>query len=445
MKARYRNPFVPPRPTPASARATIPAIAAIVATGLAANLAASPAPATALDCAVAERPPAVQCSPVVTVVAESSIEPAGAAAGPVADTLWRLWVDLDRLWIQRAPAPGKRYSTPQAVNAKSEPISTGAENRPRLMVAGDELTVVWSRPGRARFTADVRMAASTDRGRSFTAPQTFNHDGLEIGHSFADLVPDIDGQPLVVWLDGRDRHAADARGQEFTGSSLYWRRADPGANARPAAAGTCECCRLATARLTDGRPLVMWRHIFPGGERDHALGLFDGEKFQWKRVSFEHWRIDGCPHHGPALAVDRSGGIHAAWFSGAAPAPGVYYRRFESEWLASGGGDPDPAGAGRIGTPPPIGVGNPEHLPSHPAVATAGDLVVLAWREFDGHRQRIRAQYSTDRGLSWTSARTLASHAGPVDHPALLVLQGRVWLSWHVPGQGHRLLPLEAM
>ena len=387
------------------------------------------ASASAFNCEREARAPDVRCSPVVTVATATDAERG----------LWRLWVDLDRVWIQHAPDPNLPFDAPRAVNARPEPVSTGTENRPRILVDGRRVTVVWSRPGEARFTADVRMARSTDGGRTFGPPELVNRDGLTIGHSFADIVADAEGKPLLLWLDGRDRHAAVASGGSFTGSSLYFTRLDDGGRImaeRAAAPGTCECCRLATARLQDGRPAVMWRHVFDG-ERDHALGLFDDAGFVFKRASFEQWRIDGCPHHGPALASDRHDVIHAAWFSGAAGASGVFYRRFEPDWLTDDGATGPPAGRA------PMPVGNADRLPSHPALAVAGSEIVLAWREFDGEQHLIQARRSSDLGRTWGQPRTLAQHPGEVDHPALVVRGGRFWLSWHLRGQGHRLILLE--
>lgn len=395
----------------------------------------APASGRALDCAAEGRAPDVRCSPLVTVLAEptSGENPSGPG-----DTLWRLWVDQDRIWIQHAAAADLEFSAARAVNQEPEPVSTGAENRPRLTVAGNKLHVVWSRPGEARFTADVRVARSVDGGRTFNTPRTVNRDGLNIGHSFADVLTGPDGRPVLLWLDGRERHAAEADGREFTGSSLFWTQIDDAgelAAGRSAAAGTCECCRLATARLPDGRPVVMWRHVFDGGERDHALGVFDGSGIEWKRASFEHWRIDGCPHHGPTLAADEKAGIHAAWFSGAAHARGLFYRRFDADWIVDEGAT---SGSKESALP----VGDPDRLPAHPAIAVAGPDVALAWREFDGDQHLVRAQRSNDLGKNWGAPVTVARGGGEVDHPALVVLDGRIWLSWHLPGQQHRLMPL---
>jgi len=43
------------------------------------------------------------------------------------------------------------------------------------------------------------------------------------------------------------------------------------AEARLASDNTCECCRLALAFAGPGRPVVVFRNIFEGGVRDHAV------------------------------------------------------------------------------------------------------------------------------------------------------------------------------
>lgn len=382
-----------------------------------------------ISCAAAERAPDARCSEVMTVAVDGK------------GRLWRAWVDRDRIWLQSSGDPRHGFAAPVAVNAIPEPIATGAENRPRVIFSGERVVVVWSRPGKARFTGDVRMAVSEDHGATFQPARTVNRDGLETGHAFAALSLDARDRALVFWLDGRDRHAAEASGQAFRGSSLYWSRLHESAklgDEHRAAPGTCECCRLSTGRLPDGRAVVMWRQIFEDGARDHALGVLDDNGLRWRRASFENWRIDGCPHHGPALAVDARAGIHAVWFSGAGPEPGLYYRRFNADWI-----DGDSAQAAPSAPDVPVrSIGEPGHLPSHPALAVAGSTMVLAWLEILEDRQCVRVQQADTSAQHWQSPRTAACHAGRVDHPALVVVDGQVWLSWHLPGVEHRLVPM---
>lgn len=357
------------------------------------------------------------------------------------DRLWRLWASEEHLYVDCSPDSGATFSSAVTVNAEPESLNAMAENRPRLGVHGKHLIVVWSRPGKKRFTSDLRISRSADGGMTFSKPENLNRDGLglETGHSFADLSVGPDGSLLIAWLDGRDRHRAEAAGETFHGTSLYFTRAAgpdrPFAPERSAAAGSCECCRLALDGAADGRTFVLWRHLIDSRIRDHALGVWTDDTFTWQRASFENWDIEACPHHGPALAVadDR---IHAAWFSGAEQATGLFYRTFDANRVA------DASNSGSIVEAPVMSFGDRERFPSRPALAVNGAAVVLAWLEYDGKQSLIRMRHSDNRGDDWSDARTVAKAAGPVDHPQLVALDDRILLSWQRKGTGHALIPL---
>lgn len=357
------------------------------------------------------------------------------------DRLWRLWESEKHLYVDCSPDSGASFNTAVAVNAEPESFNAAAENRPRLGVYGEHLIVVWSRPGKKRFTSDLRISRSSDGGMTFSKPENLNRDGLglETGHSFADLSVGPDGSILIAWLDGRDRHRAESAGEAFHGTSLYFTRAEgpdrPFAPERPAAAGSCECCRLALGGSADGRRFVLWRHLIDSRIRDHALGVWTDRGFGWQRASFENWDIEACPHHGPALAVADER-IHAAWFSGAEQATGLFYRAFDADRVA------DAPNSGSIVDAPVMPFGDSERFPSRPALAVNGSVVVLVWLEYDGEQSLIRMRHSGNRGDDWSDARTVAKAPGPVDHPQLVTLDDRIVLSWQRKGTGHALIPL---
>ncbi len=378
-----------------------------------------------------ERQPDVRCSQIVTVAVDQK------------DRLWRLWADGQQLYVDFSSGDfsadnGHSFGSPMVVNTKPEPINTDPENRPRLGVFNDHIVVIWARPGEKRFTSDLRISRSADAGRTFSEPENVNQDGLEIGHSFADLSVGPNGNLLIAWLDGRDRHQAGQAGTPFAGTSLYFTRADaPDGPLQPEqsiARGSCECCRLAMDRDADGSPLVLWRHIFDGNIRDHAMGTWNDEGFSWRRASFEDWQIEACPHHGPAMAVSNHR-IHAAWFSAAEQARGLFYRSFDLDFARASAESAHDASS-------VMAFGDLSRLPSRPALAVNGSDVVLAWQEFDGQQTQVRTRHSTDQGNSWSEPATLAMAPGTVDHPQLLVLAGRILLSWQVPGTGHALMEL---
>src|SRR5882672_6437914 len=76
-------------------------------------------------------------------------------------------------------------------------------------------------------------------------------------------------------------------------------------------------------------PVVLFRNVFGGGVRDHAIMTFSdpitpGPAY---RVSVDDWAIEVCPHHGPSLALAPDGSYHAAWFTNGSVRKGLFYAR----------------------------------------------------------------------------------------------------------------------
>ena len=77
---------------------------------------------------------------------------------------------------------------------------------------------------------------------------------------------------------------------------------------------SCECCRIALGVGSDGAMRALWRHVFEPNVRDHAFAVLRGETpADVVRATYDEWRVDGCPHHGPALA-QAADGFHTVWF-----------------------------------------------------------------------------------------------------------------------------------
>jgi hypothetical protein len=171
----------------------------------------------------------------------------------------------------------------------------------------------------------------------------------------------------------------------------------------------------------DGSVLAFWRHVFEPNMRDHALGVMhaDGRGVSVRRATFDDWAVDICPHHGPSLAADRAGRLHAVWFTQGAKREGVFYGRLRT----TGEGDVD--ALRRVGA----------EAAAHADVAAAGNRVVVVWKEFDGTRTQLRAMISDDAGDTWRE-RTLRASEGASDQPRVLAYAGRLYAFWHTHNEG---------
>ena len=194
---------------------------------------------------------------------------------------------------------------------------------------------------------------------------------------------------------------------------------------------TCECCRVALAFDPKRQPVIVYRVIFSGHERDHAVIRFSdtGRALPAQRVAEDHWVIDGCPHHGPSVAVTADGTVHAAWFTEGTTRQGLFYARATDH-------------AQPFSTPKAIG--NFAQRPGRPSLLTVGNTLWLAWKEFDGQRLLIKEQHSMDAGRHWSIERIIGETHHAADHPVLIALGREAYLSWMTHDEGYRLIKLQS-
>lgn len=324
---------------------------------------------------------------------------------------------------------GRHWSPPVRVNAAPEAISADGENRPKLALAADGgLLVAWTHPLAKPHSGAIRLARSADGGASFSVPLTVHRDPQEITHRFESLLVGGDGRVYLAWIDKRDLELARVAKSTYRGAAIYAAVSnDGGRSFQPevkVADHSCECCRIASARDTDGAPLLLYRHVFEPNERDFALVKLgaDGTPTRFTRATFDHWQIDACPHHGPSLAVAPDGTRHAVWFNVVDGEGRTFYGRLRDGRVE---GQRIVAGA----------------QASHADLILSGRRVVIAWKEFDGEKTLIRAESSTDGGLTFTPL-TLAGTAGASDQPRLLARGDEIFLFWRSENEGLQLVPI---
>ncbi|MGE5466123.1 MAG: sialidase family protein [Ignavibacteria bacterium] len=350
-----------------------------------------------------------------------------------AGRLWRARMLDGMLVVDRSDDRGASFSTPRKVMQQPEPVAAEGELRPDIAVVGKRVYVAWTSPLPTPYAGHVRFARSLDGGNSFEAPITVNDNRDPITHRFQSLHVAADGRITLVWIDKREGEQAKRAGQAYRGAALYYAVSDDGgASFRPNArfaAHSCECCRIALASDTDGKPVAFWRHVFADGSRDHAIARVAtlSDDAEAARATEERWQVNACPHHGPALAIAADGTRHGAWFNQLAGEPGLFYRAWSKD------GRPL-APALRIG----------DAGAAHPAILAAGQRVLVAWKSFDGEKTVVDLIESSDAGRHWSAPRVIASAEGASDHPQLIAHRGEAWLSWAAETEGHRLIRLQA-
>ncbi len=361
--------------------------------------------------------------------------------------LWRASVEGGFLLVDKSADFGKSFSKPVKVNAKPQKIGANNEARPQIALdAQNNIYLTWTQNLETNYAGYIWFARSINGGKSFEAPYIVHQDRAEITHAFNALNVSQDGKITVTWIDKRDAVAAKLAKKKYDGTAIYYAvSTNQGASFQPEkrlADNSCECCRIVTTNKPDGTGsnntvVTMWRHVFEGNERDHNIAEIpsDNSKPQPHRATFGHWKIDGCPHHGAALAAGGEGkdwwGYHMAYFDGNDASPGLYYSRMDGvAWASS----------------PAKKFGNNKHQAGHPAILSLSgqkedEQVWLVWREVEAKNYTIMGMFSDNGGRNWNEAKVLASANDKADYPQLISHAKQVYLSWNTRG-GYQLIPL---
>lgn len=358
----------------------------------------------------------------------------GAAVSP-AGQLWLVGLDPEnRLVVRTSEDFGGNWGEARPLDIAGDKVAADGENRPKIAFGPrDQVVISYTQPLARPYTGEIRMLRSTDGGKSFSPPFTVHRDRQVITHRFESLAFDRNGVLHVVWIDKRDQVAAaggdaDKGGNKsaYAGAAIYRNESrDGGLSFRPdlkLADHSCECCRIALAPTPDGGVAAMWRHVFSPNIRDHAFAIL-GEQKTPARASFDDWKLDACPHHGPGLAPAREGGYHAVWFGEKAGRAAVRYGRLSAAGM--------PLGAVRE---------LPDPRAEHADVAASGKRVAIVWRSYDGVRTQLRAWVSTDDGVHFV-LHDLASSNEENDHPRMLASNDGIRVLWRTAKEIH-VLPI---
>lgn len=182
------------------------------------------------------------------------------------------------------------------------------------------------------------------------------------------LALSLSGQVYAFWLDERDH--TDWR---KPGYLIYYTMLDdtnsPNLVNQKIANSLCECCRMAVAFDSDNQPVLFARFIYPDNIRDHGLIRIpvSNEKPHSQRVTFDEWKIRGCPEHGPAISISKEDRYHVTWFTQGSVRQGLFYAYSSDQGLHFSN---------------PLLFGTPENMLRYPDVLANGEQVFLTWNEF---------------------------------------------------------------
>ena len=354
---------------------------------------------------------------------------ATSAFAPNGD-LWRVWAQNEAIYFQISTDNGLAFSDAKRVAIDKEKISARNENRPKI--AFDKYQGVylsWATPKEKKYTADIRFSYSKDYGKTFTSPITVNNDNLLTGHSFNEMLVTDEGEISIVWLDSRLSYQLRIEGKETNGSALFMGKAnflkkETIFSNEQLANNTCVCCRIAMDFNEQGELAILWRHIYGDNIREFALLTLEAGKEQQApyQVSYDHWKINGCPHQGGAISINENNRYHLVWFNQGTVGKGIFYASSNDQ--------------GKTLTKP-VSVGVHAAQAAHPHMMANGNNIDIVWTQFNGEIHQLWHQRSTDNGSSFGDAKLLATANEGSDRPFIIKNNNITYVSWHRPKQGH--------
>ena len=273
------------------------------------------------------------------------------------------------------------------------------------------------------YAYDVRLAFSTDDGRTWSASMTPHHDGTKTEHGFASLFQ-IPGAGLgLVWLDGRQMKEGSHEGMDA--GSMTIRGAVFNANGTQASESlvddrVCECCPTTAAVTSDG-PIIAYRDRTRDEIRDIYVSRLAGGKWtQPVPVHRDNWRINACPVNGPVLSA-RGRDVAIAWFT-AQGEEGHVYASFSQDAGKTFGA------AIRIDDVGAVGRVDAELLPDGSAA--------VSWIEFADQRAQFRIRRIERTGVKSASIAVAGIAAGRASgYPRVVGRQNELVFAWTEAGE----------
>ena len=175
--------------------------------------------------------------------------------------------------------------------------------------------------GKGTYAYDVKWVASSDQGKTWTAPKILHDDGKQAEHGFVSMINKGDDF-FVSWLDGRNAAMEDGGGHdahEGHGGAMTIRAATINKQGQKIEEWeldnrVCDCCQTSAVLTTNG-PVVISRDRDENEIRDMSIVRFvNGQWTAPKTIYTDNWKIAGCPVNGPRASA-KGNTLAVAWFS----------------------------------------------------------------------------------------------------------------------------------
>ncbi len=323
--------------------------------------------------------------------------------------------------LRWARLSGDRFSDTGTVSSGPDWFANWADTPAMFALPNGDWLAHWLvRSGPSAYAYDIKLARSTDRGRSWSMPLSPHRDATLTEHGFVSYFAWSDDAIGLAWLDGRHTQGREGAHGHGSGGAMTLRTAVIGPDGVPRLEAVldervCDCCQTAAALTAEG-PVVAYRDRGADETRDIAIVRWAG--IGWSPPAPVHddgWVISACPVNGPAADANHEH-LAVAWFTMSDGVPAV-----KLAFSADGGR--------RFAAPHVIASGT---VLGRVAVRWLDERLFLLWMdEQEGRGSLELAVVTPDLGIVWrgTLASVEAGRAG--GFPRLVPSAGgRMLVAW---------------
>lgn len=275
--------------------------------------------------------------------------------------------------------------------------------------------------GKGTYEYDVKIALSAD-GQEWNQALVPHRDSVKAEHGFVSLLPTMENELMVLWLDGRFTEIADQQSDDHhhEGGAMTLRTAVVSKEGKITDEyeldhRVCDCCQT-DAAMTDQGPVVVYRNRTETEIRDvYLVRMVEGMWQEPYPVHNDHWKIGGCPVNGPAVsAVGKQ--VVVVWYTMADNIPQV-----KLSFSRDAGANFDSVMI--LSHHQPLGRVDVEFIDSKTVLAT--------WvEETEGHTAIMARIVTTDLHSSPLFPLVETSSSRSSGFPQIARVNNRIYLSW---------------
>lgn len=220
-----------------------------------------------------------------------------------------------------------RWSESRTIVEGEDLLVNSADFPSLIALPGGALVAHWPVKGApGTHASSVRMARSTDEGKTWSKPVIPHTDRSMTEHGFVSMVALPDGRVAALWLDGRNMKEGSPGAHEAMGETNL-RYTIFGSDGRVSEdilidPRVCDCCPTSATHTSEG-PIAVYRDRSEKEVRDISVVRFvKGKWTDLRTVSADGWEINGCPVNGPSVSADGRR-VAIAWFTAPKETPRV--------------------------------------------------------------------------------------------------------------------------